>query len=37
MVLVALLGQALGGAGLIYILTITWKIARGYPVRRWFF
>jgi hypothetical protein len=37
MVFVALAGQALGALGLVYALTTTWKIARGYPVRRWFF
>lgn len=37
MVIVALLGQALSGLGVFYLLTVVWKIARHYPVSRWFF
>ncbi|AEI71073.1 hypothetical protein [EBPR siphovirus 2] len=37
MVLLALARDALSILGFVYALTITVKIARHYPIRRWFF
>lgn len=37
MIFVALLDQFLNAWGLAYLATSLWKIAKGYPVKRWFF
>lgn len=37
MIVGILLNHALSALGLIWIVLSVWKMARGYPVSRWFF
>ena len=35
MIFLALMRDALSFLGFVYVITIVWKMARHYPVRRW--
>ncbi|MCW2077874.1 UNVERIFIED_ORG: hypothetical protein M2193_000049 [Bradyrhizobium japonicum] len=37
MIVALLLNHALGALGLYFVVTVAVKVARGYPIRRWFF
>jgi hypothetical protein len=37
MIVGVLLNHVMDALGLIYVINITIKMSRGYPVRRWFF
>jgi hypothetical protein len=37
MIVAVLANHALAFVGVVYLVTTTWKIARRYPLHRWFF
>ena len=37
MIVGVLLSHILDAIGIIYLISVTWKVARGYPLSRWFF